>query len=313
MVETFIWYNICAASVSWVAFGSNLGSQLYIQRTFDTNLSLYHILSLDSKVVMVSTIIFQSWFLINFIDYECEKISCAFLFLGSTITVLTSPLCNFMVSYIRYKRVSYSKVGLLFWKSEKELVRKSTWIIGLVLLYGLILTFINAYFNLRAFNIYSVCLEKQHTTNNQVSFCLITVLIPMMILFLTTCIMDFLCYIWINDIPNKRYTNDIPLRATLISTALLFPYLISTVVLAMNDINALDKYLIAIISYRFNDIIRSPLTATCTFRINNENMQRNADLERERKRQIEIQDALQRRSERRQPNIAIVQQVYHQQ
>ena len=53
---------------------------------------------------------------------------------------------------------------------------------------------------------------------------------------------------------------------------------------------------------RFNDIIRSPLTATCTFKINNENKQRNADQERELRRQLEIQDALQRRFDRQRSN-----------
>ena len=45
-------------------------------------------------------------------------------------------------------------------------------------------------------------------------------------------------------------------------------------------------------------IVRTWLVATLTFKKNDSNQQRNADQERERKRQIEIQDALEKRKER---------------
>ena len=101
MEATFFFYNIVACISSILAFLTNLCSLVYIKNTFDTRQSLYHILILDTKVVMVSAVIYLVWFFVNLADYQCEKISCSFLFLGSTITVLTSPLCNFMVSYIR--------------------------------------------------------------------------------------------------------------------------------------------------------------------------------------------------------------------
>ena len=69
--------------------------------------------------------------------------------------------------------------------------------------------------------------------------------------------------------------------------------------LSRADIEPLEKYLIAILSYRFNDVIRSPLIATCTFKINNENMRRNRARQREINRQKEIHSALNKRRERK--------------
>ena len=56
----------------------------------------------------------------------------------------------------------------------------------------------------------------------------------------------------------------------------------------------------SIVGTRINDILRNPLVAIYTFKINEETRRKNADKERERKRQIEIQDAVNRRKERQQ-------------
>ena len=101
-METFLWYNICVSIFSTIAFLSNLGSLIYIKKTFDTRQSLYHILIMDTKVVMISAMISLVMFSIAVTSQDSfNKFSCSGLLLGSAITVVTSPLCNFMVSYIR--------------------------------------------------------------------------------------------------------------------------------------------------------------------------------------------------------------------
>ena len=56
---------------------------------------------------------------------------------------------------------------------------------------------------------------------------------------------------------------------------------------------------LSVIMTKVYDTLQNPLIATCSFKINDENRQRNVDEERERKRQKEVQDALKRRAERK--------------
>ena len=95
------------------------------------------------------------------------------------------------------------------------------------------------------------------------------------------------------------FIDDIPLKATLLSTIFLILVLAVYIILGMRDIGPLEKYLAVILITRVNDTLRNPMIAVCTFKINDDNRQQNADEERERKRQKEIQLALKRREERR--------------
>ena len=179
-------------------------------------------------------------------------------------------------------------------------------------MYALIVVILNSIFDLRAFNIYSICVDGTDAQQPNVILTLFLILLPLMIMISVTCIMDFTCLVWLMSRravqPDTEDTaavgcitiiDEIPLRATVINTLLLMPYLITSIALSRGDINPLEKYLIAILSYRFNDVIRSPLIATCTFKINNENMRRSRARQREINRQKEIQSALVKRRERK--------------
>ena len=100
-METLIIYNIINTIFSCIAFLSNLGSLIYIIKSFDIKQSFFYILCLDAIVVMTSAFISLIMFAIAISGETLDEISCSFLFMGSQITVFTSPMCNFMVSYIR--------------------------------------------------------------------------------------------------------------------------------------------------------------------------------------------------------------------
>ena len=70
---------------------------------------------------------------------------------------------------------------------------------------------------------------------------------------------------------------------------------------SIGDLDSIQKFLIAVSCYRFNDVIRCPLIATCTFRVNNANKQMRTAKQRELNRQREIQAALKQRIERKSP------------
>ena len=183
-------------------------------------------------------------------------------------------------------------------------------------MYALAVISINSIFDLRAFNIYSICLEREEAKDNNPILTLIFIMLPLITLISVTCTMDFTCMIWLTN-TNRRSTinpnddinvgcinvmDEIPLRATMINTLILIPYIITSVVISQANVTPIEKYLIALLSMRFNDIVRSPLIVTCTFKVNNDNRARN----REIRRQKEIQAALKRRWERKLENSSTV-------
>ena len=139
---------------------------------------------------------------------------------------------------------------------------------------------------------------------NRVIFNVLTVLVPIIIVVIVTCIMDYSCYRWLHRIhPNGEIQgcvlSDIPLRATLISTHLFLVGIIVYAVLSSRNIQPQEKYLVATIGAQWYKILRNPLVAVFTFKINDATRQKNADEERNRKRDFEIQDALKRLKRRK--------------
>ena len=101
-----------------------------------------------------------------------------------------------------------------------------------------------------------------------------------------------------NPINREDHSMEIPLRATIISTLLFIPYITAYMVMGIEIIDPLEKYLFVIILTRIQDTLRNPLIAKFLFNINDLNRQRDALVEREINRQKEIQDALKRRRAR---------------
>ena len=203
------------------------------------------------------------------------------------------------MNFFRYKKINDVENS---WYSNKQLVKASTTIVLLVLLYGLIITLINAHFELKSFNIYSVCLEGENAKKNTMRFNSLTVVLPVVIMVASTSFMDVSCYFWLKkrDRNSQRggyLENNIPLRATAISTSLHILFLVGFAVLGKQKLQPLEKYLIVIVLIRIANILRNPLTAVFTFKINDETRQKDATKEREFKRQAEIQSAFRTRKE----------------
>ena len=101
-------------------------------------------------------------------------------------------------------------------------------------------------------------------------------------------------------IPERKIIDEIPIRSSLFNTLFLVPYIFIVIVLAHigGDFLDQDKRDLMGVPFFAMTIVRTWLVATLTFKKNDSNQQRNADQERERKRQIEIQDALEKRKKR---------------
>ena len=76
--------------------------------------------------------------------------------------------------------------------------------------------------------------------------------------------------------------------------------------LSSQNIQPQEKYLVATIGAQLYKILRNPLVAIFTFKINDATRQKDADEERKRKQEIEIQDALKRRKKLREKSQNLV-------
>ena len=149
-------------------------------------------------------------------------------------------------------------------------------------------------------------MEGANTKNPKLLFNGLTVVLPVMIMVITAGIMDLSSYFWLQKRDNNSLErqhqrclkNDIPLRATAISTSLHVLFIVGFIILGIQKVQPMQKYLFAVVGARIGNILRNPLTAFFTFKINDDTRQKNAAKERERKRQAEIREADRQRKEK---------------
>ena len=313
IMNTFTIYNIVLFIFSILACASNVVSLIYIRNTFDIKQCLHYILCLDAIIVIVSTLTTIIMFTIFFITLNFDSLTCFIFFDGTCITLLTGPFCNLMISFIRYQKLSHSPS---LWKPNEKLVKNASLAILSLILYTILITFINAFFEFKSFNVFNVCLNQEKAEFPNVAFNIISCLVPVLFFIILTNVLDVSSYIWLqtrigpatrsNSIKDSIFkgsdTNpnapnvDIPLKASLISSTLFIPIFVAYIIIGSDRIQPLEKYFVGILCLRLTDAIRNPLTASCTFRVNSAN----AAEDRERNRQVVINEALRQRQERRQ-------------
>ena len=119
-----------------------------------------------------------------------------------------------------------------------------------------------------------------------------------------------------NDQPEdkvKMVINDLPVRSTLLNTLFLVPYVIIIATLGniSDDFSTEDKKHILGLPFLVLTIGRTWFVATCTFKVNDFNRRKDANVERERNRLQEIKEALEKKRQRQigMSQIAFVEQV----
>ena len=158
IMNTFTIYNIVLFIFSILACASNVVSLIYIRNTFDIKQCLHYILCLDAIIVIVSTLTTIIMFTIFFITLNFDSLTCFIFFDGTCITLLTGPFCNLMISFIRYQKLSHSPS---LWKPNETLVKNASLAILSLILYTILITFINAFFEFKSFNVFNVCLDQE--------------------------------------------------------------------------------------------------------------------------------------------------------
>ena len=316
------WLSITKCVLVSIGTCTNLYTNWFISKTFDINQSLYRVLWLDCLTTTVST--FASFLEVLWIlaGFPCLPLVCLILAYLSHAGFYTNPLLTFMISYIRFMKLKYAKTN---WKSNKTILKGITWTtIGMYL--GLmIFSLLCVYFRLGYLSSYYACLDlPQPLAETGLTLHGILILGFLVVTIFSSIIMDLLClwrlkYLESSTVrpleqhqhqpqvihqqfvnPERKIFDEMPIRSSLFNTIFLIPYIFIVIYLAQNDGDFLDQEKRDLMGIPFFviTIVRSWLVATLTFKKNDSNRQRNADQEREVKRGIEIQEALEKRKSR---------------
>lgn len=212
---------------------------------------------------------------------------------------------------LRFKRMTAnSKHGWLGDCKEKIL---TVLLIVVFVAYYLGLVSYNTFVNEEMFHVYIVCMEGQHATQDLMKSLPALVLCSPVILFAaTTLAMDGKCLWFIRQHQKsangqKRHGVDtIPLRATLISIACLIPATISCPILGIlyyvsDDLQV--KFYTTFVICNVVAIVRNPIIAAFTFKINEKNKKKDRKAQLE-KRRLRVMEAAEGAKLKRQQNQA---------
>lgn len=119
-----------------------------------------------------------------------------------TVT-MTYPYLSFLVSLIRYKRMS--KVN--GWKSDFSLIILSIISISIIYSYFIIIAILNAIYDLNIINTYNTCISWEGAESNNSKIAGLIAIGPMIIVLIVTFLLDLKCYWFIrtrvNDSTNQ--------------------------------------------------------------------------------------------------------------
>ena len=286
-METYGLVNLISLLACILGFVSNFISFRYITSTYDTKKSPYHILALDSAFASFMSIV-GSFCGIYDLVFQAGPIICSLKVLNNPMIVTIQPFLAFLISLIRIKRVSLNTPN--GWKPEPTLISIANWLLLGIFSAYLTLMILNSVFELNMSVNYNFCMERPFS---QVNFwpLFVCVLLPLTLSTLATAAMDISCFCMVD----KKF-DQIPLRASVISTILVFPSLLFSVFLSqVIQVSPFWRFLTIFFTQHLMIIIRNPIIALVAFRVNEANRFQN----RETNRQLEISLAMKARQERK--------------
>ena len=194
------------------------------------------------------------------------------------------------------------------WKTEAELFKITSFLTSMIISFTVLAITVNATFDLKWSRVYSTCLNRIDMTQPAVLELCINGL--RIICVISTVVVDIKTLVLVRRFRNgpsqvqqedRHIMNEIPMRSSLFNLSLLLIPFIGHILqihgyrLALQSEDRIRQVMIIHLSIF---LFKSPFITFLTYRVNDTNARIDQDEERERKRQIEIQEAKQRRNER---------------
>ena len=211
--------------------------------------------------------------------------------------------------YTRYKRIATAMNGGI-WKSNAQLIKITNLFVGLWMTSLSIYIFLNSYFELEYLMLYNICTNAGKEIARHI-FQVVVFGAYRAILSVLTIAVDIACLFLVRELAKKpkpgtnqaqkekrNILNETPMRSSLL-TLLYFAHVLSIMpIMALESLTNREKIDIALIGQYVLLLIKNPWLVFLTVRVNEVNARVDQNEERERKRQLEIKDAIKRRNER---------------
>lgn len=308
MHQVFIWL----ALVAGVGFVSNLASFRYIYFTFDLKMSLFYILALDSAFASLMSLLGTITFSYLALNDQPDPWSCSIALMTSTGIALIQPSLSFIISLIRFKRMTLNCPN--GWKPESLLIRMTQISLICAFTYFTTMTIFNSILGLNVSYSYIFCMHlKAEPVNLLLLF--ILVILPVLLVITATSLMDIKCLLFIKNHQTNQERFQISLRASIISTLITVPYFIlaSAQGNLMGQLSIEANTFLSLFTNYLVVIIRNPLISTCAFRVNSSiQKQLDAQTDREKRRKVEMEHAIKAREERKNGRFGLKQSILNQ-
>ena len=300
--------SLSLTGISGLAICTNFKSYQYIKHTFNVKDNLFNILSKDSLVTGTLTILYFVANIIHLVNEDAlkSKIGCGFSFIGLWLPSMMGPFWALLITLRRFVQLRYPT--LVPHNSLKINCLTSLIIIVLVFYFTTILM-IDLLKDLRQLNYIEHCLGRQEKEGKSQLFGIVTVGMPQLIVLIGTVVLDLFNHITIvktieaNKVlktseQERRRLEKIPKRATIINSCMFIPFLSFTfIILNVFDLSMEIKALLVNGGNILVIAARNPVIARFAFQVNQQIQKESV----EKRRQIEIQEALERKQERDKP------------
>ena len=285
-------------------FCINMYCFFYVVKTFNTKNCINYILCIDSIMSVISSLIVIIFYAIGLKNsWTCTTVTVAILTVPAMMVVY-----HFIKAYIRFKRVSTS-LNHETWKTEKELIQDTNKALSLTAILLLIIFITNAIFDMRWITIYNHCTG----VTKEISWMGISTHLAQVMIIIATIHLDIKCLKLVRRIRNhpnptvnvqsnqqgtqerRHLLHEIPMRSTILNIGLILDYLV-TLTIGSHSGESLTSATIGVLVM---SLIKTPVSVFWTVRVNEVNARIDKDKDREQRRQLEVQEALKNREQRR--------------
>ena len=281
----------------------NIYCFFYVIKTFNTKHCLNYIMCIDSIVSVISSLLIITFYAIGLqTSWTCSAVTVAVLIVPSLMVVY-----HFIKAYIRYKRV-WTSLYHQTWKTEAQLIQDTTKALSLTTILLLIMVITDAICEMRWIGIYNNCMG---ITFEIAWIGIFTNLVRVMVIIVTIHL-ELKCLKLVQKIRNhsnpaasvhsdqgtqeqRHVLQEIPMRSTILNFGLILCILVPILIGAGTG----EQLAIGTVGLLVCLLFKGPLSVFWTVRVNEINARIDKEKDKVQRRQLEIEEALKKRDERR--------------
>ena len=296
-----VWYvNFLAA----VSFATNFATFIYTRKTFNIKQSIYYALTLDSALAFMGNLSILIVSLMKMMLKDNLEIPCYILLLSQLLAFLTFPILNFLTAYIRYKTIQSAQLRIP-WITNSKQMRIINIAVLACFIYITIIVLLQAITGFKIFPLYTFCMNEPLPKYYVLFF--ILCFVPQVIVLIITLALDLKATFIIQTIraeqtmtfAKRTLLEETPMRASIINGCYIFVIIFTfTAVHLIYDLQDIQSKVPLVLAILISiSATKSPLIVLWTFRLYQENMNNERNVDREERRQLEIKEAKKRKLE----------------